>query len=231
MSLSSARKGPEREEPGDELCWVYLPLPSQRKFIGLKSRLKGFSGPVGSGKSAALTFEALRLSFVNGGRQGMLAAPTLAMLRDATLTAMFRAIEEHDLDFESRKSDGELTLASVDSTILLRSLDEPERLRGTNLAWFGVDELSYTREEGWLRLEARLRDPQASRLCGFGVWTPQGYDWIYKRFIHRPVDGYGIVLAKPFENRYVLDRTPDYYERLESSYDPKFYRQEVWGNT
>ena len=159
----------------------------------------------------------------------MLAAPTLAMLRDATLTAMFRAIEEHDLDFESRKSDGELTLASPDSTILLRSLDEPERLRGTNLAWFGVDELSYTREEGWLRLEARLRDPKASRLCGFGVWTPQGHDWIYKRFIHRPVNGYGIVLAKPFENRYVLDRTPDYYERLESSYDPWFYRQEVLG--
>lgn len=192
MSLSGAEERRRCGEPGDELCWVYKPLPSQRKFVGLKCRIKGFSGPVGSGKSAALTFEALRLSFINGGRQGMLAAPTLSMLRDATLTAMFRAIEEHDLDFESRKSDGELTLASPDSTILLRSLEEPERLRGTNLAWFGVDELSYTREEGWLRLEARLRDPKANRLCGFGVWTPQGHDWLYKRFIHRPVNGYGI---------------------------------------
>jgi hypothetical protein len=37
------------------------------------------------------------------------------------------------------------------------------------------------------------------------------------------------VQAKPFENRFLLDKTPDYYERLESSYDPRFYRQEVLG--
>ena len=159
----------------------------------------------------------------------MLAAPTLAMLRDATLTTMYRAMDEMEIDFEIRKADGELTIMATDSTILLRSLDEPERLRGTNLAWFGVDELSYTKEEGWLRLEARLRDPKASKLCGFGVWTPQGHDWIYKRFIHDAVAGYECVRAQPFENRFLLDRTPDYYERLESSYDPKFYQQEALG--
>ena len=37
---------------------------------------------------------------------------------------------------------------------------EFERLRGTNLAWFGLDELTYTPEEAWLRLEGRLRDPR-----------------------------------------------------------------------
>ncbi|HEX4163890.1 MAG TPA: hypothetical protein VHZ55_00315, partial [Bryobacteraceae bacterium] len=108
-------------------------------------------------------------------------------------------------------------------------LEEPERLRGTNLAWFGIDELSYTREDGWLRLEARLRDPRADRLCGFGVWTPQGHDWVYRRFLQSPVAGYSCVRAKPFENRFLLDKTPDYYERLESSYDPKFYQQEALG--
>ena len=48
-------------------------------------------------------------------------------------------------------------------------MDDFERLRGTNLAWFGLDELTYTAEEAWLRLEGRLRDPRASRLvriCG-----------------------------------------------------------------
>ncbi len=217
------------ETASEELCWVFEPLPSQMKFNGAVNRFKGFSGPVGSGKSAALCFESIRQAYINHGRQGLLAAPTHAMLRDATLAGLFGMMDEQDVDFEVRKSDGELDFCGPGSTVLLRSLEEPERLRGTNLSWFGIDELSYTREEGWLRLEARLRDPQAEMLCGFGVWTPQGHDWIYKRFLNSPIGGYGCVLAQPFENRHLLDKTPDYYERLESSYDPRFYKQEVLG--
>jgi hypothetical protein len=116
------------------------------------------------------------------------------------------------------------------SRILLRSLDSPDRLRGPNLAWFGVDELTYCSEDAWLRLEARLRDPKAKKLCGFGVWTPKGFDWVYQRFRANPVEGYGLVEAQPFENRFLLKKTPDYYDRLKASYDEAFYEQEVLGN-
>lgn len=229
MRLKSVREHRINDRLSEELCWPYKPLPSQAHFLALRTRIKGFSGPVGSGKSAALAFETIRQAYVNESRQGLLAAPTYAMLRDATLITLFGMLEEHDVEYEHRKADGELTLIAPDSLMLLRSLEEPERLRGTNLAWFGIDELSYAREEGWLRLEARLRDPKANKLCGFGVWTPQGHDWLYKRFIQQIVEGYGCVRARPFENRFLLDKTPDYYERLESSYDPKFYKQEVLG--
>jgi len=229
MSLVADEKANTTPEFSEELCWVHRHLPSQANFQALRTRFKGFSGPVGSGKSAALCFEVVRRSYVNRGRQGLLAGPTYSMLRDATLAGLFGALEDQDIEYELRKSDGELTLSAPGSTVLLRSLEEPERLRGTNLAWFGIDELSYTREEGWLRLEARLRDPKASKLCGFAVWTPQGHDWVYKRFIHKLVAGYGCVRARPFENRFLLERTPDYYERLQSSYDPRFYEQEVLG--
>lgn len=225
MSLNSTAL----ESDDDECCWTNEPLPSQVEFQSLGQRFKGFSGPVGSGKSAALCFEALRLGYINVGRHGILAAPTFAMLRDASQVTLVRMLDRQDVEFELKKSDGELILLSTASVILLRSLDEPERLRGTNLAWFGIDELSYASEDAWLRLEARLRDPKAVRLCGFAVWTPQGHDWVYKRFLHSPVAGYGCVRAKPFENRFLLEKTPDYYARLESSYDPKFYRQEALG--
>jgi hypothetical protein len=43
------------------------------------------------------------------------------------------------------------------------------------------------------------------------------------------VAGYETVLAKPFENRFLLDQIPDYYERLKGSYDGRFYEQEVLG--
>lgn len=217
-------------DPGvDEVEWVYTPLPSQAKFHSADARFKGFSGPVGSGKSAALCFELVRLAYMNRGRYGLLAAPTYSMLRDATLVGLFRMLDDIRVDFVYRKTDGVLQIEGCGSTVLLRSLDQPDRLRGTNLSWFGIDELSYARQESWLRLEARLRDPRSKRLCGFAAWTPQGNDWVYKRFIHNPVPGYDAVRARPFENRFLLEKTPDYYERLESSYDPKFYQQEALG--
>ena len=75
-------------------------------------------------------------------------------------------------------------------------MEDFETAARDNLAWFGVDELTYTPEEAWLRLEGRLRDPKATRLCGFAVWTPKGFDWVYERFIATPVEGYETVLAQ-----------------------------------
>ncbi len=169
------------------------------------------------------------MSYQNPGRVGLIGAPTYPMLRDATLQTLTEILEGSRIPFEHNKSENVVTFSDTGSKILMRSLDEFERLRGTNLAWFGVDELSYTQEEAWLRLEGRLRDPKATRLCGFAVWTPKGFDWVYKRFVKNRVEGYELIMAKPFENRFLLDKIPDFYSRLGSSYDDKFYRQEVMG--
>jgi hypothetical protein len=151
------------------------------------------------------------------------------MLRDTTQTSLLEALKSNDVPFDFTKSENTIVLADVKSKIILRSMEEFDRLRGTNLAWFGLDELTYSHEEAWTRLEARLRDPKARQLCGFAVWTPQGYDWVYERFIDHPRRGYEVVLATPFENRYVLDVVPDYYERLRTSYEESFYLQEAMG--
>ncbi len=208
---------------------VYGPLPSQVRFHASKARFKGFSGPIGSGKSQALCQEAIRLSYLNPGRQGLVGAPTFSMLRDTTQAALVAILEENEIPYVLRKSEGVLVIKDTGSQILLRSMEEYERLRGTNLAWFGVDELTYVREEAWLRLEGRLRDPKAGRLCGFAVWTPKGRDWVYRRFVERPVEGYEVIVAEPMENRYMLEKIPDFYERLKHSYDERFYRQEALG--
>ncbi len=184
---------------------------------------------MGSGKSAALCHEAIKLSYINAGRTGLIGAPTYPMLRDATLASLVEILEVNRIPFEMNRGDNYLLMKETKSRILFRAVEEFERLRGSNLAWFGLDELTYTSEEAWLRLEGRLRDPKAARLCGFAVWTPKGYDWVYERFIANPVEGYEVVIAKAFENRFLLERVPDYYERLKNSYDARFYQQEVLG--
>ena len=209
---------------------AYDPLPSQKTFHASRARFKGFSGPIGSGKSQALCQEAIKLSYLNPGRLGLLGAPTYPMLRDATQATLFEILDNNSVPYEYNKAENTLQMKDTRSRILFRPVDEFERLRGTNLAWFGLDELTYTQEAAWLRLEGRLRDPQAGRLCGFAVWTPKGYDWVYRKFVADPVDGYESVIAQPFENRFLLDRIPDFYEHLKGSYDESFYKQEVLGS-
>jgi hypothetical protein len=208
----------------------YEPLPSQRRFHESEARFKGFSGPIGSGKSQALCHEAIKLAYLNQGRMGLMGAPTYPMLRDSTQATLLEILGANGIPYEHNKAENVLTLEDTGSRIVFRSVDDFERLRGTNLAWFGVDELTYAPAEAWLRLEGRLRDPKATRLGGFAVWTPKGYDWVYQKFIAEPVKGYEAVIAQPFENRHLLGKVPDFYERLRESYDESFYRQEVLGS-
>jgi hypothetical protein len=151
------------------------------------------------------------------------------MLRDATQATLFEILDSNQIPYEHNKAENTLRMKDTGSRIVFRPVDEFERLRGTNLAWFGLDELTYTPEAAWLRLEGRLRDPRAKRLCGFAVWTPKGYDWVHRKFVEDPGKGYEVVLAQPYENRHLLAKVPDFYDRLKESYDDGFFRQEVLG--
>lgn len=206
---------------------TYDPYGSQQKFHELESKYKGFSGPVGSGKSFAFVNEALKLAYINNGCQGLIGAPTYPMLRDVTQTAFFEMLFDNNVPHVFRKSENVVYLPEPGSEILFRTMDQPERLRGMNLAWFGVDELTYCKKEAWERLEARLRSPKAKRYTGFAVWTPKGFDWVYRRFVanERP-PAYQAIFAKPGENHHL---PKDFYETLRKSYDERFFKQEVLG--
>lgn len=175
--------------------------------------------------------KALELAAANPGRWGLIGSPTFPMLRDTTQRAFFDFCDEHEIEYQFKRSENRVSLRATGSEILFRSLDKFERLRGTNLAWFGIDELTYCTESAWLRLEARLRDPLAKELSGFGVWTPKGFDWVYRRFID-PARGelqkslYSATLARPRENRHL---PADFYDRLAASYAERFAAQEIEG--
>ena len=211
--------------------FIHIPLmPSQRKFLESAAPVKGFSGPVGSGKTYVLCYQALRSAAENPGCTGLLGAPTYDMLVDVTVPILMELLDRHEIDYTYRKSQNVVTIKPSRSRILLRSLDCPEHLRGTNLAWFGIDELTYSKKAAWERLEARVRDPDARSHRMFAVWTPNGFDWVYKRFISQNrIKDHQAIIAEPFENLAVLARRPDYYAQLKNSYDPLLYQQEVLG--
>src|SRR5437868_13373962 len=84
---------------------AYDPLPSQRKFHRSRARFKGFSGPIGSGKSQALCQEAVKLAYLNPGRLGLLGAPTYPMLRDATQATLLEILDGSHIPYEYSKAD------------------------------------------------------------------------------------------------------------------------------
>ena len=220
--------GPARTpSPSSGRGWKYEPLASAQKFHALGTRYRGFSGPIGSGKSYAFAYEALFQAYLNLGLMGLIGAPTYPMLRDTTQRTFFEILEREQIGFAERKTENAIVLSDNGSYIAFRSLDNFERLRGTNLAWFGVDELTYAKPEAWSRLEGRLRDSRAYRRCGFAAWTPKGFDHVWEKFIDQPGPDYAAVQALPRENPYVTET--GFYDFLERSYERRLYEQEVEG--
>lgn len=167
-------------------CHHVVPgLPSQRRFYALTARYKGFSGGVGSGKTTRLCHEALRAAGRNPGL-GLIGGPTYPHLHDVTIPTMQGILEELHIPYRVREgARPRLYLERQEVLILFRTLENPDRLRGLNLAWFGVDELTYCRAAAWQVLCQRLWPPQAKQLEGFAVWTPKGFDWVISfSFLH-----------------------------------------------
>src|ERR1700685_1281265 len=102
----------------------YTPLQSQKLFHESTAKFKGFSGPIGSGKSAALCHEAIRMTYVNPGRTGLIGSPTYPMLRDSTLTALIETLNDNEVPFELNKADNVLVMKDTGARILLRAGDE-----------------------------------------------------------------------------------------------------------
>jgi hypothetical protein len=207
-------------------------LPSQRRFYGSTAQYKGLSGPVGSGKTYALCHEALRAACRNPGCTGLVGGPTYPHLHDVTIPTLVGILEELRMPFRLWEGGRpRIYLERQGVLIIFRSLENPDRLRGLNLAWFGIDELTYCKAEAWKVLCQRIRHPKAKSLEGFAVWTPKGFDWVYQNFISpkRKLPGYEAVIAGPMENIAVLEVHPEYYTSLKAQYDELFYRQEVLG--
>src|SRR4051794_21349310 len=90
----------------------YQPLPSQRRFhSAIRTSFKGFSGPIGSGKSQSMAYETVACAVLNPGCIGLVGAPTYPMLRDATQRALFDVLETQRIDYAFNQSRNMLTFA------------------------------------------------------------------------------------------------------------------------
>lgn len=191
-----------------------------------QARSRAFIGGVGSGKTMAGCAEAFRPEYA--GATGAFIAPTFPMLRDATL-AMFLGL------CETAEAQGWPVLANFNkgdmvaqlntgTTILFRSSDDPERLRGPNLGFFYLDEAALMKRRTWDIMIGRLREqPGRSWL----TTTPKGFNWIYDLFVTQRLPGYELIKSSSRDNPYL---PADFVSSLEQAYAGAFRQQEIEGD-
>lgn len=202
----------------------YEPHPAQRRFHESKARYRAFVGGIGSGKTLAGVHEAIRVAMQQRGSLGMIVAPTYTMLRDATRRT-FLDVCPQELIEGFHKTENRVTLLGG-SEILFRSADEPDRLRGPNLAWVYVDEAAMVAHQAWRILIGRLRqagyEPRA-----WITTTPKGRNWVWQEWVERgDRENYELIRCSSRENPHL---PPDFIRDLEASYSGVFARQEIEG--
>ena len=196
----------------------------QMEFWNSNHKWRAFVGGVGSGKTRAGVVELLRMP---PGTNGMIVAPTYKMLADPTMET-FHEVIPPELIVSHNKTDKKIKLCDG-KTILYRSADDPESLRGPNLGWVWMDEAALMEEYAWKIIVGRLRRKPGRAWI---TTTPKGYDWIWERFEDQPSElvpdpqNYHLVRCSSDANVFLPD---DYIDALVSTYSGAFADQEIGG--
>jgi PBSX family phage terminase large subunit len=195
-------------------------LPKQEDFVFSERKYPAFIGGVGSGKTKAGCIRSIL--WLNQWLDGVIVAPTFPMLRDATQETFFDILNEAGIKYDFNKSDGVCKVGGA--TVLFRSADNPDRLRGPNLSWFYLDEAAMMRELVWKVMLGRIRVKETS---GWITSTPAGMNWVYEHWARREDPKYHLIHASTRDNAYL---PVEFVQDLVDNYSQEFARQEIDGD-
>lgn len=217
------RRGESREpSPAALIAERWQLNPVQWDFVHCRTRFNFYVGGVGAGKTTAGSMRAILRAVEHPGSLGLIGAPTHPTLHHATARTFFALLPEQ-LIAQYSKSEGQILLRNG-AEILLRSLDQPDRMRGLNLAWFWVDEAPLCGYYAWQVLKGRLRQ-KGYETAGWATGTPHGRDGFARDFELASRPGHTLYRASTYANAHNLP--PGYIEEL--GYTGAFAQQEVLG--
>lgn len=154
--------------------------PSQAAFRQSLARYRGFVGGRGSGKSWAGAYDLIRRA--RTGRLYMAAAPTYALMRDATLRTFLTLSRSMRFLRDFRKGDMTAILGNG-AEVLFRSADDPDStMRGPNLSGVWLDEASIMERAAFDLSIASLREGGDQGWLS-ATFTPRGKGhWTFEVF-------------------------------------------------
>lgn len=195
-------------------------FPRQLKFVKDPDRFPAAIGGIGSGKT--FVGSAKTISRIGRKELGLVCAPTYKMLRDSTQRTLFEMLGELGIPFNFSKTDNHAYFPYTGHEILFRSLDDPDNLRGPNVAYAWVDEAAYVSAKAWRVVKGRVRAGDLQQ--AWITTTPKGRNWVWAEWVQSPTHRHRMYRFRTDEN-VTLD--PEYVASL--GYVGDFAAQEIGG--
>lgn len=207
-------------------------LPHQQAFCDDTSHRKlGLVCGFGAGKTYGLVAKAITMAALNIGYVQALFEPVAPMLRDILERTMDDLLTEWQIPFTFRVSplpEYVLSFAEGQHTILLRTMETWNRIRGQNLCAIGFDEADTAPQriaENATRMAlARLRAGNVRQF--YAATTPEGHGWAFQTFERDAGDDTCLIRARTADNPHLPD---DFIPSLEANYPPNLIKSYLEG--
>jgi hypothetical protein len=165
----------------------YEMLPYQREFHESVKPKAYLSCGYGGGKTYSLVMKCFRLMNENPGLSGGILSPTLQMYKKDIVPTVQEICAANSIRYRYNKSESVWTFPNTGSKVYaFHSEDEGRSIRGPNLAWGAINEVTLCSREAFLAFIARIRLKKAGRLQTVMSGTPEGFNWAYEYFVERP---------------------------------------------
>ena len=179
-----------------------------------------------SGKTYTLVVKQVLLCFRSQGFTHLFLEPTIPLIDDVALPTWNLILQKYGIPHTFKVSPRpvfKLLLPGGETPILLRSMENYERLIGVNAASIASDETDTTRQEiaekAMIRLQGRVRVGNCPQIVAAS--TPEGYGFMYTFFEEQKADNKKLYRGKSEDNPH-LDK--GFVEDLKTKYHPQLVK-------
>jgi len=138
----------------------------------------------GAGKTYALVMKLLRLGAINRGLPGGILVPTIKMFKRDVLPTFREILSPSGIWFKYHSSDACIRIPALSIELyIFHSEDDGDSIRGPNLAYGGVNEVTLCSENAFKAFLARVRLAHAKLAQIAMSGTPEGFNWAYDMFV------------------------------------------------
>lgn len=198
--------------------------PAQAAFVASTAAFPAFVGGFGSGKTSAAIARIMRLKRLCPKQDVAYYLPTYGLVEDIAFQRFPAMFDRLGLTYKLNRQSA--TLQTDLGRIIFRTMDNPDRIVGFEVAHSILDELDTLPIEKarnvWNKVIARNRQ-KAFTASGKPVansvavsTTPEGFRFVHERWVKNKVQGYDLFRAKTMDN--VANLPDGYIENLRNSY-------------